>query len=102
MECNSVAHAFFSHMGMVPSMVLGVLALLPLMVAIPYVFRQNEKMGHISMLVMGCIVAYTVFDAVNDISAIMGYQQAYLIAHTVLSTTNNVTGNVVGTGTSLC
>jgi hypothetical protein len=87
---------------MVPGMVLGVLALLPLMVAIPYIFRQNEKPGLVSVLVLGCIVAYTAFDAVNDVSAIMGYHHLYLFAHAVLDTTNNVTGNVVGTGESLC
>lgn len=87
---------------MVPCMVLGVLALLPIMIAIPYLFRQNEKPGILSVMVMGCIVAYTAFDALNDISAIMGYHHMYLFAHAVLDTTNNVTGNVVGTGNSLC
>src|SRR5512136_317886 len=58
MECNSVSAACFAGIGMVPCMVLGVLALLPLMVAIPYIFRQNEKPGLWSMLVLGCIVAY--------------------------------------------
>ena len=83
-------------------MVLGILALLPVMVAIPYIFRQNEKLGLMSALFLGCIVAYTAFDAVNDVAAIMGYENAYLIAHAVLDTTNNVTGNVLGTGESLC
>jgi hypothetical protein len=32
----------------------------------------------------------------------MHYQQAYLLAHAILDTTNNATGNVVGTGESLC
>lgn len=102
MECNSVAAAWFARIGMVPSMVLGILALVPLMVSIPYIFRQNEKTGLLSVLVLGCIVAYTALDAVNDISAIMGYQHAYLLAHAVLDTTNNVTGTVAGTGESLC
>lgn len=87
---------------MVPSMVLGILALLFLMVAIPFIFRQNERPGLLSVLVLGCIVAYTAFDAVNDVSAIMGYQNTYLIAHTLLDTTNNVTGTIIGTGGSLC
>ena len=102
MECNSVAAACFRLLGPVPSMALGILALLPLMVAIPFIFRQNEKLGLIPVLIMGCIVAYTAFDAVNDVSAILGYRQAYLVAHAVLSSTNNVTGSVVGTGRSLC
>jgi hypothetical protein len=102
MECNSVAAVCFARIGMVPCMVLGVLALLPIMIAIPYLFRQNEKPGILSVMVMGCIVAYTAFDALNDISAIMGYHHMYLFAHAVLDTTNNVTGNVVGTGNSLC
>ena len=101
-ECNSLAAASFARIGMVPSMVLGILSLLPLMVAIPYIFRQNERPGLLSVLVLGCIVAYTAFDALNDLSVIMGYQHAYLIAHTVLDTTNNITGNVAGTGPSLC
>ena len=54
------------------------------------------------MLVLGCIVAYTALDAANNVSAIMGYHHMYLFAHTVLDTTNNVTGTVVGTGESLC
>ena len=102
MECNSVTAVCFIRIGMVPCMLLGILALFPLMVAIPYIFRQNEKPGLLSVLVLGCIVAYTAFDALNNVSAIMGYHQAYLVAHAVLDTTNNVTGNIVGTGDSLC
>jgi hypothetical protein len=102
MECNPVAKAAFDAIGMVPSMVLGILVLLPLMVAIPYIFRQNEKPGLASMFVMGCIVAYTGFDAVNNISAILDFQQSYLVAHSVLSSVNNATGRAVGTGPSLC
>ena len=102
MECNSVAAACFDRIGMVPSMVLGILALLPLMVAIPYIFRQNESPGLLSVLILGCIVAYTAFDAVNNVAAILGYHQVYLVAHAVLDTTNNVSGNIVGTGDSLC
>jgi hypothetical protein len=102
LECNSVTAACFGKIGMVPCMLLGILALLPVMVAIPYIFRQNERPGLLSVLVLGCIVAYTALDAVNNVSAIMGYHHVYLFAHTVLGTTNNVTGNVVGTGDSLC
>jgi len=101
-ECNSIAAAWFDRIGMVPGMALGILALLPLMVAVPYIFRQNERPGFLSVLVLGCIVAYTVFDALNDVSAIMGYHNAYLIAHTILDTTNNMTGTVAGTGMSAC
>lgn len=102
MECNSVSAACFSAVGMVPCMVLGVLALLPAMIAIPYIFRQNERPGLISVAVMGCIVAYTALDAINNISAILGYHQVFLAAHSVLDTTNNVTGTIAGTGESLC
>jgi hypothetical protein len=101
-ECNSVSAACFAGFGMVPCMVLGILSLLPVMVAIPFIFRQNEKPGLLSLMVLGCIVTYTAFDALNNISAILHYQQAYQLAHTLLSTTNNATGNVVGTGDSLC
>jgi hypothetical protein len=101
-ECNSVSAACFAGIGMIPCMVLGILSLLPVMVAIPYIFRQNGKPGLLSVLVLGCIVAYTAFDALNNVSAILHYQQAYQLAHTLLSTTNNATGNVVGTGDSLC
>jgi multisubunit Na+/H+ antiporter MnhB subunit len=83
-------------------MILGILSLLPVMVAVPFLFRQNEKPGLLSVLVLGCIVAYTAFDALNNISAIMHYQLAYQIAHAILGTTNNATGNIVGTGDSLC
>jgi len=102
MECNSVSATCFARIGMVPCMLLGILSLLPLMVAIPFVFRQNEKPGLLSVLILGCIVAYTAFDAVNNVAAIMGYDQVYLAAHAVLDTTNNVTGNIAGTGDSLC
>jgi hypothetical protein len=101
-ECNSVSAACFAGIGMLPCMVLGVLSLLPVMVAIPFIFHQNEKPGIISVLVLGCIVAYTAFDALNNISAILHYQQAYQLAHAILDTTNNATGKVVGTGDSLC
>jgi len=101
-ECNSVSAACFTGFGMVPCMVFGVFSLLPVMMAIPYLLRQNEKPGLLSMIVLGCIVAYTAFDAVNNIAAILHYQQAYQLAHTLLSTTNNATGNAVGTGESLC
>lgn len=101
-ECNSVSAACFAGIGMVPCMVLGILALLPLMVIIPYLFRQNEKPGAASVLLLGIIVAYTAFDAVNNISAIFGYYEMYHAAHAVLSTTNNATGTIAGTGESLC
>lgn len=101
-ECNSVSAACFASVGMVPCMVTGIIALLPLMIAIPYVFRQNEKPGLLSVLVMGCIVLYTALDAVNNISVILGYPQTYQVAHAVMDTANNVTGSVVGTGESLC
>ena len=87
---------------MVPCMVLGVFFLLPVMMAIPFIFGQNEKPGLLSVLVLGCIVLYTFLDAANNISAIMGYHHLYLFAHVVLDTTNNVTGTVVGTGESHC
>jgi len=102
MECNSVSAACFARIGMVPCMLFGILVLLPLMVAIPYIFRQNERPGLLSVLVLGCIVAYTALDAVNNMSAIMGYHLLYLVAHAVLNIINNVSGNVVGTGNSLC
>jgi hypothetical protein len=102
MECNSISAALFDTIGMVPTMVLGILLLIPVMVAIPYIFGQNEKAGLISMILMGIIVLYTAFDAVNNISAIMGFYETYHAAHRVLSETNNVTGNIVGTGESHC
>jgi hypothetical protein len=101
-ECNSVSAACFTGFGMLPCMVFGILSLLPIMVAIPYIFRQNEKPGPASVILMGIIVAYTAFDATNNISAIMGYYDMYHAAHTILSTTNNATGNIAGTGESLC
>ncbi len=102
MECNSISAAFFSAIGMVPSMVLGTLILIGVMVAIPYLFRQNEKMGLLSMILMGLIVLYTVLDAVNDVSVILGFHESYLVAHHILSSANNVTGRIAGTGESLC
>ncbi len=102
MECNSVGAACFARVGMVPCMAAGILGLLPLMVAVPYLLRQNEKPQLLSVLVLSCIVAYTFLDAVNNISAIMDYRSTYLLAHSVLSATNNVTGTIVGTGKSLC
>ncbi len=102
MECNSVSAACFASLGMIPCMVMGILALLPVMVAIPYILRQNGSVGIPSMILLGAIVAYTAFDAVNNVSALFGYQQTYLIAHTVLTGANNVTGAIVGTGDSLC
>ena len=101
-ECNSVAAACFAAIGMIPCMILGILFLIPLMGAIPFILGQNERPGLLSHLVLGCIVAYTALDAVNNISAILGYHTIYLFAHTVLDTANNVSGNVAGTGESLC
>jgi hypothetical protein len=102
LECNSVSAECFMTIGMVPCMVLGILTMIVVMVAIPYIFRQNENLGVISMILMGLIVLYTALDAVNNISAIMGYYEAYQAAHGILSSTNNVTGNIVGTGESYC
>lgn len=101
-ECNSVAAGCFIVLGMAPCMVLGILSLIPIMVAIPCIFRQNERPGILSILLLACIVAYTAFDAANNISAILGFQQSYQLAHSVLSTTNNATGTLLGTGESLC
>ena len=83
-------------------MVMGVFSLLPLMVAIPYLFRQEERPGLASVLVLSCIVAYTALDAANNGAAIFGYHNLYLLAHSALSTANNVTGTIAGTGESLC
>jgi hypothetical protein len=102
MECNSVSSACFAALGMVPCMVLGVLSLLPLMVSVPYLFRQNERPGLASVLVLLCIVAYTALDAANNVAAVLGYHNLYLFAHSALSTANNVTGTIAGTGESLC
>ena len=102
MECNSMTATCFAAIGMIPCMVLGVLVLLPLMVAIPYLFRQNERPGLASVLVLGCIVTYTVLDAANNVSAILGYHHIYLFAHSALSTANNMTGRIAGTGESIC
>ena len=101
-ECNSLAIFCFSRIGTISSMMLGILALLPIMIAIPYILRQNERPGILSILILSCLVAYTAFDAVNDVSAIMGYQHAFLFAHSILTTTNNVTGSFIGTGASVC
>jgi hypothetical protein len=102
MECNATSAACFSALGMVPCMVLGILSLLPIMVTIPYLFRQNERLGLASALVLSCIVAYTALDAVNNVSAVLGYYDIYQFAHSALSTANNVTGTIAGTGKSLC
>lgn len=102
LECNSTSAICFHRFGMIPCMVGGIVALLPGMMAIPYILHENEKPGILSCLVLGCIVAYTALDAINNISAILGYHHLYLFAHTVMDTTNNVTGNLVGTGDSLC
>jgi hypothetical protein len=101
-ECNSVAAACFAAIGMVPCMVAGILLLIPVMVAVPYILGQNENPGLLSYLILGCITAYTALDAANNLSAILGYHHIYLFAHTVIDTANNVSGNVVGTGESLC
>jgi hypothetical protein len=102
MECHSVSAVCFDTFGMVPCMFFGIVSLLPVMMAVPYIFRQNEEPGILSVLVLGCIVLYTALDALNNISAIMGYHHIYLFAHAALETTNNVTGTVAGTGKSLC
>jgi hypothetical protein len=102
MECNSTSAACFAVLGMVPCMALEVLALLPVMVTIPYLFRQNERPGLPSVLVLSCIVGYTALDAVNNVSAVLGYYHIYLFAHSALSTANNVTGTIAGTGELLC
>jgi hypothetical protein len=102
MECNSISAAFFAAIGIIPSMVLGNLVLIGIMIAIPYLFRQNEKVGHLSIFIMGLIVLYTALDAVNDVSVIVGFSKTYWVTHRILSSTNNVTGKLVGTGESLC
>lgn len=102
MECNSVSAACFSAIGMGPCMAIGVLSLLPVMAAIPYIFRQNTEPGLVPVLLMGCIVLYTAFDALNNISVILGFSGTYRLAHTALTLTNNATGEIVGTGKSLC
>src|SRR5512138_961693 len=88
-ECNSVTAACFAGFGMVPCMVFGIIALLPVMMAIPHLLGQDEEAGLLSMFLLGCIVAYTALDAINNISAIMHYQQTYLLAHAALSSANN-------------
>ncbi|OPY38313.1 MAG: hypothetical protein A4E35_00736 [Methanoregula sp. PtaU1.Bin051] len=102
MECNSTSAACFSVLGMVPCMVLGILSLIPVMVAIPYLFRRNEQLHIAPVIVLSLIVAYTALDAINNVAAVLGYYHIYLFAHSALSTTNNITGTIAGTGKSLC
>ncbi len=102
MECNSVSAVLFAAIGMVPSMVLGILGLIGIMIAIPYLFRQNEKAGLLSMIILGLFVLYTAFDAVNDVSVILRFQETYQVSHRILSSVNNVTGQLAGTGKSRC
>jgi hypothetical protein len=101
MECISVAAACFDKVGMIPCMIMGIPALFPVMGAVPYLIRQNESPGFLSVLVPGCIAACTAFDAANIISAVMEYHGLYLFAPTVLDTPNKVTGNIAGTRESL-
>ncbi len=101
-ECNSVAAACFDRFGMIPCMACGVLVLIPVMMAIPFLLGQNERAGMLSILALCLFVAYTGLDAANNIAAIFGYQNIYLFAHSVLSTANNATGTAIGTGESLC
>lgn len=102
MECNSVSAACFDAFGMVPCMAFGIFSLLPVMMAIPFLFRQNEQPGLLSVFLLGCIVLYTGLDAANNIAAILGFHHIYLFAHATLDTANNITGTVVGTGESHC
>jgi hypothetical protein len=71
------------------------------MVAMPCILRQNEKPGLLSVLMPGCIVAYMNYDAVNNVSAIMG---SPLIPGSPSRPRYHQygTGNIVGTGDSLC
>lgn len=87
---------------MVPCMALGVVAILPCMVAIPYVFRQNEPPGNLTVLVLGCIAACTTLDAVNNRSVLPGNQNLLFWVRTVFGTTTTVTGTVAGTTESSC
>jgi hypothetical protein len=102
MECNSTSAACFAAFGMVPCMILGILALIPVMVAIPYLFRKNRTLHIAPAFILSCIVLYTALDAANNIAAILGYHHIYFFAHSALSTANNVTGTLAGTGESLC
>lgn len=100
-ECNSIAFWWFNTIGMIPSMIIGIL-LLP-MIAIPYVFKQNARMEPLSMLIMGCIVVYTFLDALNNITMLLGYYNIYYMAiHPIMIVINDITGTVAGTGTSIC
>jgi hypothetical protein len=102
MECNSISAVLFAAIGMVPSMVLGILGLIGIMIAIPYLFRQNEKAGLLSMIILGLIVLYTALDAVNNVSVILRFQETYQVSHRILSSVNNITGQLAGTGNSRC
>ena len=102
-ECSSIATWWFNMIGMIPSMVIGIFLLLPVMVAIPYIFKQNEKLGNLSMLFMGCIVLYTFLDALNNLTLLFEYHNVYyLMVHSVMIIINDITGTIAGTGTSIC
>jgi hypothetical protein len=102
-ECNSIAVWWFNIIGMIPSMVLGLVLLVPFMITIPYVFKQNARMEPLSMLIMGCIVLYTFLDALNNITLLLGYHNIYYMAvHPIVITLNDITGTIVGTGASIC
>lgn len=63
MDCTSVAAACFDRSERIPCTFLGIVAQFSLMVTIPYIFRQNERTGFLSVRLAGCIVAYTALDA---------------------------------------
>jgi hypothetical protein len=102
MECDSVAVFCFNTFGMIPSMMLGVSALLPVMYYIPFLFKRNERLSVVPSLILMVFVIYTFLDAVNNTAIIFDQYHIYLFAHSTITQANNITGTIVGTGPSLC
>ena len=84
-EYNPYALVAFNTIGMIPTMICGIIGLVAIMVVIPYILKQNQKIGITSSCILFSFVVFVFLDALNDVSLLFHIQPTYTVSHAILT-----------------
>jgi hypothetical protein len=90
-EAIYISRWFFERIGLLPGILFGMTILILGMISIPYLFRQNETISLYPSLIMGCIMTYTLLDAINDMAVILMQHEIYAFVHEITLILNYIT-----------
>ena len=84
-ECNPYVNMLSDIIGITPTMICGITGLVVIMIAVPYILKQNQKVGFLSSCVLFSLVGFVFLDALNDVSLLFHIQPTYTISHAILT-----------------